>query len=427
MTENLMKIGLAGARPKGVYSWIMFYPIRSFLFLITVAGMLASVSDKALAQGDPLQITISKAGAKKDSVSLAGLRASGANGQLFVQTLKRDLDLSGWFKLASGNDGTINVVGALIETGSGIQSSCKVTWPGKNFNWARTAASSAEVRQAAHALADEIVKQVKNEKGMASTRIVFINRRGSNNGDVYVCDADGGGMYQVTHDSAGVIGPQWGVNRNDLIYTSLKPGYPMLMRQTIGGSRRTLANFKGLNTGGAISPEGRRIALILSYQGNAELYVLDFGTSKVARMTNTPQGAESSPCWSPDGRSIVYVSDTAKSPQLYVVDVESRASKRLTFKGSQNVNPSWSSKGKICYATLRGGIFQIAMMNPTGDASSEIVPGQPEGCEDPSWAVDGRHIICSARNTLYILDTLGDPAVRLINATGNWRSPDWSK
>jgi TolB protein len=405
----------------------MFYPTKSFLILMAAAGMLVSVSDKAFAQSDTLNITITKPGAKKDSVSLAGLRAAGANGQLFVQTLKRDLELSGWFKLANGNDGTINVVGALLETGSGIQSSCKVTGPGKNFNWARTAASSTEVRQAAHALADEIVKQVKNEKGIASTRIVFLNRRGSNNGDVYVCDADGSGMYQVTHDNAGVIGPQWGINRNDLIYTSLKPGYPMLMRQTIGGSRRTLANFKGLNTGGAFSPDGRRIALILSYQGNAELYVLDLGTSKVARMTNTPLGAESSPCWSPDGRSIVYVSDTAKSPQLYVVDVESRASKRLTFKGSQNVNPSWSSKGQICYATLRGGTFQIAMMNSTGDASSEIVPGQPEGCEDPSWAVDGRHIICSARNTLYILDALGDPAVRLINAAGNWRSPDWSK
>ncbi len=422
-----MKIGLAGARPYGVYSSTMFNPLKNFFIVLAAAGMLVSVSDSACAQSQPLQITIEKAGAKKDSVSLAGLRASGANGQLFVQTLKRDLELSGWFKLSSGNDGTINVLGALLETGVGLQSNCKVAWPGKNFNWANKAASKAEVRLAAHALADEMVKQIKNEKGMASSRLVFLNRRGSNNGDVYVCDADGSGMYQVTHDSAGVIGPQWGVNRNDLIYTSLKPGYPMLMRQTIGGSRKVLANFKGLNTGGAFSPDGRRIALILSHQGNAELYVLDLGTSKVARMTKTPQGAESSPSWSPDGRSIVYVSDTSKSPQLYVVDVESRASKRLTFKGSQNVNPSWSSKGKICYATLRGGTFQIAMMNPSGDASSELVPGQPEGCEDPSWAPDGRHIICSARNTLYILDALGDPAVRLIQAQGNWRSPDWSK
>ena len=427
MTRKRINFGLAGARPERVYSWAMFNPFRNVLLLLVATGLLVSGSDRAWAQRAPLQITIEKPGAKKDSVSLAGLRATGANGQLFVQTLTRDLELSGWFKLASGKDGTINVVGALLETGVGLQSNCKVAWPGKNFNWTNKAASKTEVRQAAHALADEMVKQIKNEKGIAASRIVFLNRRGSNNGDVYVCDADGGGMYQVTHDSAGVIGPQWGVNRNDLIYTSLKPGYPMLMRQTIGGSRKILANFKGLNTGGAFSPEGRRIALILSYQGNAELYVLDLGTGKVARMTKTPQGAESSPSWSPDGRSIAYVSDTAKTPQIYVVDVETRVSKRLTYKGSQNVNPSWSSMGKICYATLRGGIFQIAMMNATGDTSSEIVPGQPGGSEDPSWAPDGRHIICSARNTLYILDTLGDPAVRLIQASGNWRSPDWSK
>ena len=405
---------------------IMFTQRRFFVVML-VLGIFTGGTGELLAQGTPLQITVEKPGAKKDSVSLAGLRATGPNGQLFVRTLTRDLELSGWFKIASGREGTVTVVGALMETGSGIQTSAKVAWPGKSFHFSRNAASKTEVRQAAHALADEMVKQIKNEKGIASSRIAFINRRGSNNGDVYVCDADGGSMYQVTHDSAGVVGPQWGVDRNDLLYTSLKPGYPMLMRQTIGGSRRILANFKGLNTGGAISPDNRRIALILSYQGNAELYVLDLGTSKLARITKTPQGAESSPCWSPDGRSIVYVSDVARSPQIYVVDVASRVSRRLTFKGSQNVNPSWSSKGKICYASLRGGSFQIAIMDPTGDASSEIVPGQPEGCEDPSWAPNGRHIICSAKKTLYILDTLGDPAVRLIQVPGNWRSPDWSR
>jgi TolB protein len=400
---------------------------RKTLIFVSVLMFLLSAGESSQAQGGPLQISVVKEGAKKDSVSLAGLRASGPNGQLFAQTLTRDLELSGWFKVSTGREGTINVVGGLLETGSGLQTSAKVTWPGKNFNWGRNAATKAEVRQAAHALADEMVKQIKNETGMASSRIVFINRRGSNNGDVYVCDADGGSIFQVTHDSAGVIGPLWGINRNDILYTSLKPGYPTLLRQTIGGSRRPLASFKGLNTGGAFSPDQRRIALILSYQGNAELYVLDLGTAKVTRMTTTPSGAESSPCWSPDGKSIAYVSDRDKSPQVFVVDVATRVSKRLTVKGSQNVNPSWSCKDKICYATLRNGIFQIAMMSPSGDGSSELIPNQPEGSEDPSWAPNGRHIICSARNTLYILDSLGDPAVRLIQASGNWRSPDWSK
>jgi hypothetical protein len=75
----------------------MFNPLKNFFIVLAAVGMLTSASDSVWAQGQPLQITIEKAGAKKDSVSLAGLRASGANGQLFVQTLKRDLELSGWF------------------------------------------------------------------------------------------------------------------------------------------------------------------------------------------------------------------------------------------------------------------------------------------------------------------------------------------
>jgi hypothetical protein len=170
---------------------------RKTLIFVSVLMFLLSAGESSQAQGGPLQISVVKEGAKKDSVSLAGLRASGPNGQLFAQTLTRDLELSGWFKVSTGREGTINVVGGLLETGSGLQTSAKVTWPGKNFNWGRNAATKAEVRQAAHALADEMVKQIKNETGMASSRIVFINRRGSNNGDVYVCDADGGSIFQA--------------------------------------------------------------------------------------------------------------------------------------------------------------------------------------------------------------------------------------
>jgi len=146
----------------------------------------------------------------------------------------------------------------------------------------------------------------------------------------------------------------------------------------------------------------------------------------VRRLTETVHGVEASPCWSPDGRSIVYVSDISKTPQLYIVDVATRQSRRLTYRGSENVNPDWNGKGKIVYATKRGGGYQIAVIDPrTGEGSCELLT-QPGDYEHPSWAPDSRHIVCSNRSSLYILDTLGDPAVRLINLAGNWISPDWS-
>ena len=395
------------------------------LFIVLLMGGAQAVLAQAATQ--PPIISVVKKGAAKNTISLAGLNAAGPNGQLFVKTLTRDLELSGWFKV--GASGAVSVKGTVAEAGAGIQSGCRVEWPGKAFNWSKASMGAAEVRKQAHQLSDEIVKQVAGETGFAQTRIVFVNRRGRNNADLYACDADGQGLMQITHDNVAAVGPRWAPNGRDIYYTSFLKGYPAIYRMVAGTERKALAPFKGLNTGAAISPDGSRAALILSYEGNPELYVLTLtgGQGQLTRMTKTPMGSEASPCWSPDGRSIVYVSDVGRTPQLYVVDVATRSSKRLTYKGSENVNPDWHAKGGIVYATKRGGEYQIATLNPqTGDASSEIVQS-PGNAEHPSWAADGRHVVCSSRGSLYILDTLGDPAVRLINIPGNWMSPDWSE
>lgn len=390
---------------------------------LLVSGLSLPVC--AQSGGRPPVISVVKKGAEKNTVSLSGLKPAGPNGQLFVRTLTRDLELSGWFKVAAS--GAVTVQGSVAEAGSGIQSNCRVAWPGKAFNWSRTSMGQAEVRRQAHQLADEMVKMIAGEVGIAQSRIVFVNRRSANNADLYVCDADGQGLMQVTQDNVAAVGPRWAPNGRDIYYTSFIKGYPAVYRLSPGAERKALAAFRGLNTGAAVSPDGGRVALILSYEGNPELYVMTLASGQLVRLTRTTHGVEASPCWSPDGRSIVYVSDIARSPQLYVVDVATRQSRRLTYKGSENVNPDWSKRsGRIVYATRRGGGYQIATMDPrAGDSSSELV--SPAGdYEHPSWAPNGRHVICSSRSSLYILDTLGDPAVRLINIPGNWMSPDWS-
>ena len=394
--------------------------LASVMFLIGAAGMNAEVRAAAA----PPVISVVKKGAEKDTVSLAGLKASGPYGQMFIRTLSRDLELSGWFKVASA--GAVRVNGTVADAGSGIQSGCRVEWPGKAFNWSKVSMGQAEVRRQAHQLADEMVRLIAGETGIAQSRIVFVNRRGRNNADLYTCDADGQGIMQITHDNVAAVGPRWAPNGRDIYYTSFLKGYPAVYRMVAGSERKALAALQGLNTGAAVAPDGSRVAIILSYQGNPELYSLSLGGGQLTRLTQTPHGAEASPCWSPDGRSIVYVSDIAKAPQLYIVDVASRKSRRLTYKGTENVNPDWNKKGRIVYATKRGGGYQIATVDPrAGEGSCELLT--PAGdYEHPSWAPDGRHVVCSSRSSLYILDTLGDPAVRLINIAGNWMSPDWS-
>ena len=60
----------------------------------------------------------------------------------------------------------------------------------------------------------------------------------------------------------------------------------------------------------------------------------------------------------------------------------------------------------------------------------EVVSSGPDH-EDPSWAPDGRHIICSrkdgASSSLCILDTKDKSEVKLPLRPGIWRAPDWSR
>ncbi|MDA3926884.1 MAG: DPP IV N-terminal domain-containing protein [Kiritimatiellae bacterium] len=391
--------------------------------------LLAFVSFEGLwAASSPPVISVVKKGAKKNAVSFANLSAPGPGGQLFVKTLQKNLKLSGWFDLSgAGKGGSVTVKGRVADAGGGIQSSLRVSWPGKAFNWAKVSTGKQEIRRQAHKLADEMVRLIAGEKGIASTRIVFVNRRASNNADIYMCDADGGSLMQLTKDNVAAVGPRWAPNGRDIFYTSFLKGYPSILRLiNCGRSRKTLASFKGLNTGAAVSPDGSKIALILSYQGNPELYILSVANGHLTRMTKSSHGVEASPCWSPDGRSIVYVSDVSKNPHLYIVNVASRKAHRLTYRGAQNVNPDWSSKGKIVYASKGSRGWQIATLDPQKGEGSTTFVTTTGGYEHPSWAADSRHIVCCRSSVLYILDTLGDPAVRLTRISGNWMSPDWS-
>ena len=84
--------------------------------------------------------------------------------------------------------------------------------------------------------------------------------------------------------------------------------------------------------------------------------------------------------------------------------------------------------GRIAYCTRQNG-YQIAVYDPrTGQ--EEIVSAGPDH-EDPSWAPDGRHIICSrkegASSSLCILDTKDKSEIKVPLRPGNWRAPDWSR
>ncbi len=397
---------------------------------IRTAFCLLLVSTGLLFAQSPVRITIEKeAGSGKDPVSLADLRTSGETAALFKQVLKIDLDRSGWFEPREDRSSNFQIVGTASAVGSALNTNLRISWSGGTFVWTESTQSARDARWQAHRLSDEIVKRVKGVPGMAATRIAFVGKNAGRGGGIYLCDYDGANAVQLSNEKISPLSPYFDPSGQFIFYTSFDRGYPCVFRVPAAGGRRApYATFVGLNTGGAVSPDGRYIAIILSHVGNPELFVLNLNDRKAYRQTHTKNASEASPCWSPDGKRIAYVSDQGGTPQVYIVDADTHVSRRISRRGSQNVAPSWGPDGRIAYCSRQNG-YQIAVYDPRTE-QEEIVSSGPDH-EDPSWAPDGRHIICSRKegggSALCILDTKDKSEVRLSLRPGNWRAPDWSR
>lgn len=367
----------------------------------------------------PPTVVVKKAGAERVVVSIETSAGSDV-AKAFNASLKKNLSLTGYFQV--GLNGQIRVTGTpganVVATGAGKQVTSSAAF-----------ADAKGARMAARQLSDAIVKAHTGKQGFACDRIAFVNRKGADNAELYTCYPDGYDIRQLTSDRRAAVGPRWAPSKEEIFYTGFLQKTPLVYRIDMSGRKRLLQQFKCLATGAAISPNGANCALILSFQGNPELYILDFATERLKRMTKTQTASEASPCWSPDGRQIVYVSDTTRHPQVYLLDVATKQTRRLTNAGGENTNPDWGPDGRITWATKRGGLYYVAVMDPKKGESSARLVTEGGSWEHPSWAADGRHIVASRDNALFIIDTdpEGDKPVRLFLNQGNWMNPAWAR
>ncbi len=396
------------------------------IWTFITCGLLFSA---AAVHAQSADIIISK-GTDKTTIDASPFGASDPAGRMFIQVLTADLVRSGWF--ARGAQGASEyILSGSAGGGGGFVAQCRVAARGRSGTvFDRSYRGDAnEVRRLAHEAADDILKALTGRDGMASARIALVGTL-SGHKELYMADADGQGLVQLTGHKSVSITPSWHPDGDRLYYTSYAKGFPAIYELNLrGGSIDRVANYAGLNTGGVVSPDGRWMAMILSRDGNPELYVRRMPNGDPVRLTSTRRSAEASPTWSPDSRQIAFVSDMSGRPQVYVVGREGGQPRRLTLRGSENVSPDWGPNGLIAYSSRIGGRYQVCVLDPrSGDVKQITAPDADY--EDPSWAPDSRHIAATRsiayRSSVYLLDTLGDPPVALIDQKGDWTAPAWS-
>src|SRR3954452_20192667 len=192
---------------------------------------------------------------------------------------------------------------------------------------------AADLRLAAHRIADLIYEKLTGEKGVFSTRIAYVTKAGPRY-NLWVADADGENAQSALASPEPVISPAWSANGTQLAYVSFESRKPVVyVHEVASGRRRLLANFRGSNSAPAWAPDGRTLAVTLSREGGSQLYSIDAGGGEPRRLLQS-SAIDPEPVFSPDGRSIYFTSDRGGSPQIYRVAATGGSPERVTFTGT---------------------------------------------------------------------------------------------
>jgi TolB protein len=298
--------------------------------------------------------------------------------------LKNDLTFMG-FKFVGASEAQFLIAGS-----NGDRVEARVTDRLSKQSVLAKAYTGGALRGQVHALADDIATTITQRPGIAQTKIAFRAQTAARVSEIYIADFDAYNPQPATQDGAWAVAPCW-AGHNALAYCSYKPGHPTIyLHQLSTGARAIVAAHPGANTSPAVSPDGKRIAMILSKGGNPDLYVSDTAGRNLIQLTRTSE-AESSPCWSPDSTRICFVSRSSGAAAIYTIPAGGGSPKRISTPGASTpTEPDWSPDGKwIAFTVLTRSSFDICIVAAEG---GRVWSGLADG-EDPSWAPNSRALI----------------------------------
>lgn len=291
----------------------------------------------------------------------------------------------------------------------------------------RDTVTQANLRLAAHRVADWAYEQLTGTPGAFASRIAYVTRQGPRY-VLWVADSDGEGAQQALASQEPIISPKWSPKGTHLAYVSFELRKPVIyVHELATGQRRPVANFRGSNSAPAWSPDGSHLVATLSRDGGSQLYRVDLSGGEPRRLTQSG-GIDTEPTFTPDGSQLYFVSDRGGSPQIYRMPAQGGPAERVTFSGTYNISPALSPDGRwLAYVNRTGSQFRVHLMEL---ASGQVRPlTDTLADERPSFAPNSRLLvyatIAQGQEALMTSTLDGRVRARLASRGGDLREPDW--
>jgi Tol biopolymer transport system component len=272
--------------------------------------------------------------------------------------------------------------------------------------------------------------------GGGSGQIAFVSERGGRP-QLYLMDADGGNVTQVTNVAEGACQPAWSPDGAQLLFvtpcTRKEEQYPRSAIYVVNPDGSGLRPFI-TRLGGTFDPDWsiNGVAFTFLDSNRPQIFVADAQGAGAIRISGLRSG-DSQPSWSPDGERLAFRNAT-RSGTLTIYWMF----KDGTFAGgganpdviSREVvagSPAWSTDGQYVAFVVNTQIW-LAGWDKLGFDAQPLTTAGPNA--DPDWSPDSQWIVFeswrdAAQHDIYRMMFTGGQLTRLTNDPALDYQPAW--